>query len=265
VSLPCKIHFPANTGQRYYSVHYQYVLNMLRAAGCDVEIMTLPSPDDLSLIVDMDGRKLVFDYADHSGIRLDMPHFKFHCREMGTPAIPFAPVSFHDWHVYEEMLCTMNYRAEGEVILNNQNSRDNVLVRRTHVQAMLLERYGGSVDTEITDQPTWWRKLGQCLVYVHVPGWCNNMLDRGQLQAMAFGVCTISPYLPEYLPGWRRIEAGVHYVQCRDDYSDLIETIEYCKEDRSHCRMIGNNAARLFRECCTPQRLRDWIEESVSQ
>jgi len=259
------IHFPADIGQRHYSVHHQYVLNVLRAAGCEVEIITLLSSDDHSLIVDMDGREVVFDYADHPDVRLDVPHFKFHCRERGTPAIPFAPVSFHDWDAYEETLRATGYRAEGEIVLNNQEPRGYAFARRKRVQAMLLERYGSSVDMSITDQPAWWRKLSQCLVYVHVPGWCNNMLDRGQLQAMAFGVCTISPYLPEYLPGWRRIEGGVHYVQCRDDYSDLIETIEYCREDRSHCRMIGNNAARLFRECCTPQRLRDWIEEDVSQ
>ena len=89
------------------------------------------------------------------------------------------------------------------------------------------------------------------------------MLDRGQFQQMAFGACTISPEIPEWLPFHRRFIRDEHYVVCNTDFSDLLEKIEWCRENRSRCKAIGYNAARLFSETSTPRILIKWIKECL--
>jgi hypothetical protein len=101
------------------------------------------------------------------------------------------------------------------------------------------------------------------LVHVCVPGARNDILDRGQLQAMAFGCCTISPVLADCLAWNKELVPGVHYLSCANDYSDLIEKIEWCKSNRDKCIEIGQNAKILFQETSVPSKLLEWIKINV--
>ena len=87
---------------------------------------------------------------------------------------------------------------------------------------------------------------------VCVPGARNNMLDRGQSQQMAFGACTISPKLVTRLSYHGMLIPGVHYVECKSDYSDLIEKANWVINNRSKAIKIGNAAKKLFSETSTP-------------
>ena len=115
-------------------------------------------------------------------------------------------------------------------------------------------------DNKITDQVTYWKKANNCLVSVHVPGARNDMLDRAQYQFMAFGVCTISPYLKDVLPHRAVFQPDYHYVECKPDYSDLIEKIEWCKKNRKKCIQIGKNAKDYFIAFCLPRVIVRWME-----
>jgi len=127
------------------------------------------------------------------------------------------------------------------------------------VRKMLISKYGGRCKNRTLSQQQFWNETSSMLVSVCVPGHNNNMLDRGQIQSMAFGGCTISPYLPEVLPFDRRLVEGEHYIMCKDDYSDLVEKVEWCKENRKICVDIGNNAKQLFSETSKPNKLWEWI------
>jgi hypothetical protein len=124
---------------------------------------------------------------------------------------------------------------------------------------------GYNVDYTLTDQVDYWKKINGCLVSVHVPGFNNNILDRAQLQLMGFGCCTISPKLPELLPGYVPLVPGTHYLECKGDYSDIPSIIDWCKSNRDECIDIGLNAKGLFMNHCTPEVLTLWIKECISE
>lgn len=175
--------------------------------------------------------------------------------------LAFPPPSFSDWKQYRMLRRDITYLGRGPKILYSQCTQSQVYAqqwaadltrRRSLVREILAARYGDDLDTDFTDQLRYWKRWSQCLVSVHVPGLWANMLSRSQLQAFAFGVCTVSPVLHTYLGDYPPVP-GVHYVACRDDFSDLIEKIEWCRANREECISIGSNAKRLFEATATPE------------
>ena len=145
------------------------------------------------------------------------------------------------------------------------------LERRIKVQKLLKDSFPNTgyapgqscnVLTDIVDQVRYWREINEIECAVFVPGYCNNIWDRGQAQYMAFGCYTISPSLPEVLPFNRLIIPGVHYAQCKDDYSDLVDLImqKRLNSNQSSYKEIGENAKKLFQETCTPEAIGKWIK-----
>jgi len=59
-------------------------------------------------------------------------------------------------------------------------------------RSMIQRKYGNLADVSLTDQVSFWRKISGCAVAIFVPGARIDILDRGQIQFMAFGACTIS-------------------------------------------------------------------------
>ena len=198
----------------------------------------------------------------------DYPYyFKFHFsedkHEQLDNVFPFAPISFDDWNQYVHLKGEICYSANNDTILNNQRPYAGARERSKKVQHMLTSHCRNNVDTSITSQESFWWKINNCLVSVCVPGARNDMLDRGQFQYMAFGCCTISPKLLTILPYYEKLVPGVHYIQCDDNYSDLIDKIEWCKENREACVKIGKNAKHLFKETSTPEQLWGIINETL--
>ena len=159
----------------------------------------------------------------------------------------------------------IKYSCNNEIILNNQRVFGNAKERRTKVQHLLTSVYKKDADFKLTDQITYWKKANNCLVSIHVPGARNDMLDRAQYQMMAFGVCTVSPYLKDILPHGAQFQSGYHYIECKPDYSDLIEKIEWCKKNREKCIKIGQNAKDYFFAFCLPRVIVRWMELCLSK
>lgn len=257
-----KIQFPQPHDQRYYEIHYRYILNLLRHGGADVELKVMPEPylncGCFPIIVD--GRRFMVDYTDGGDCKqadpatTGVPCLRFHCKEKRDRVHPFPPSSFNNWAEYELLSKGKQYCAGTETILFKQRSYGGAVERRDKVRALLVGHYGNCVDTKADDpQHIFFREAVKCFVSVHVPGYCNNMLDRAQFQLMGLGVCTISPRLPEYLPGHFILIDGSHYVRCADDYSDLIQKIEWCRMNCAKCVEIGATAKRLFMEVAAPK------------
>jgi len=264
------IDFPRPDGQRYYETHYRFLSRLAVAVGVRINYVPMPR-QNRGFEMRADDARILIDFGDHHQTAADLDQFsacfRYHYSEKKhgsqPKTYPLTPISFYDWRQYWHLASNLHYRATGDTVLNNQKPGAAAKIRRTAVQTLLRKRYKHSLDTSITDRLTFWRKVEQCLVAVCVPGARNDILDRGQLQYWALGACTISPKLDITLP-WRTSPApGEHYVACADDYSDLVDKIEWCREHRPACRRIGASAKHLFQRSCTPQRVWEWIENCI--
>lgn len=257
---------PRKDGQRYYDTHYLFFFEIIKAVGVNLQYY-----DDMrkgnGFGIRLHDKHILIDYGDHLMLPPDLSEFdiafKYHYSKKHHSDIsrlyPLTPVSFYDWKRYQELKKTICYGTNPTFILNKQKSGAAAKQRRNIVKRKIKERYGDKVDTNISSQEIFWKEINNCLVSVCVPGARNNILDRGQLQYMAFGACTISPELDIILPYWLKPEPNKHYIVCAEDYSDLIEKIEWCQDNFSECRDIGAAAKNLFEQSCTPERVWEWI------
>jgi hypothetical protein len=262
-----EIVFPTNRKYRYYNLHFKYVQETILAAGIRLEkSKSVGQIGGSAFDILIDGKRALIDFSDFP--RLLPEHnkydyyFKFHyTKELHKTfdhVYPFGPISFENWTHFSRFKSEINYTATSDIVLNNQRPYAGAKERRNTVQRM-LNGSRNQVDTKLTSQAEFWRKINNCLVSVCVPGARNNMLDRGQIQYMALGCCTISPKLQTVLPQYQKLLPDKHYIQCADDYSDLLKKIEWCKSNREKCVEIGRNASTLFEEVSHANALWKWI------
>jgi hypothetical protein len=250
------ITFPANTGQRYYNIHFKYVLNIFKYIGCNINFY-----DTSSFTCKIEGKEVLIDFSNsNENLNITTPTFKFQCKEETDNIFAFPKVSFYDWDEYFNLEKKIKYSANG-YINYRQRAYGGATQRRNNIKELL--KTISNVRSENLLQTTYWTEINNTSIAIFVPGYNNNILDRGQFQYMAFGCCTISPYLPEILPFNNRIKPNIHYIQCADDYSDLIDKIEYCQQNKAHCIEIGNNAKQLFLQTSIPDKIGEWIKENI--
>lgn len=261
------IYFPDNTGQRYYAVHYKFFFNLLKFLNLNIELYNPAPRTGNSFIFRVDKKRILINYGDIHSVLNDWQNFDiqfcFHYskRKHGnlSKVFPLTPISFYKWARYTSLQKEIEYTCNTDRILSNQKPGAAAIERRTRVQKTLRNRYGSEFDNKITDQEIFWKKINDCFISVCVPGARNDILDRGQFQYMAFGACTLSPKLNIIMPYMKELESGIHYVECASDYSNLIEKIEWCKQHRTECIEIGQNAKRLFLEICIPSAIWRWM------
>ena len=268
----------ANQWHRYYSTHPQYVLNLLTKGGADVEMVPATNfkcRSTVSFDCLIDGHLCKFDFNDHEIVDRDVSskykaYFKFHYHESHDIGprekniFPFSPVNFHDWDLYNRLHPTINYTAKGKV-LNNQAPAGAAIARRNHVAKILEETFSGNLDRARYPKEEFYKLINNASAIVCVPGARNNMLDRGQGQQMGLGACTISPKLNTRLSYHGMLVPGVHYVECKPDYSDLIEKVNWVRSNRDTAIKIGKAAKKLFLETSTPQKQVEWIKQCVNR
>jgi hypothetical protein len=258
---------------RYYDVHYAYVLTLLKTAGCKIIYTEATDFDNYSKTcfeMKIEDKLVAIDFSDH--VKLSVPVdmikkytaiFKFHyipsLHGQYRNIYPFSPVNFQKWDTYLTAVNKIEYKATG-LVLCKQRPYGGAVERRNFVLDLLSKRYGEQFDRTIENELNFYMKINQALVSVCVPGARNDMLDRGQSQYFALGCCTISPRLVTILSHNRNIVAGTHYVECKPDYSDLIEKIEWVRENPELAIQIGKNAKELFNETSLPDRQVEWIK-----
>ena len=259
-----------NQWHRYYSIHIQYVLNILKKGGANIKMIPaekFKDKDIVSFDCVINNHLCRFDFSDHEKLKYHSDkykaYFKFHYKdshkEVGDNVFPFSPVNFHDWDLYDQLTNEIKYKCIGK-ILNNHSPAGAAIERRTYVHKILKSTYGDEVDIDRYSKEDFFRLINNASAIVCVPGARNDMLDRGQGQQMFFGACTISPKLKTRLSYDRKILRGIHYVECKPDYSDLIQKIEWVKENQEHAIQIGKTARKLFLETSTPEKQIEWIK-----
>jgi hypothetical protein len=258
-----KIIFPRRLLQRYYSIHYEYVLNIFKYLKCNVVFEEGLDVDSTSFKCLINDQVFIFDFADSSEYRKlgDEPIFKFHTRrEDLDKVIPFPPVSFYDWDQYYRLEKEIVYNSENMIVSNRQRPYAGALERRTKVQndlrALLVPAF---LKTDIVPQEQFWGEVNEVGVFISIAGQNPFMIDRAPLQLMAFGCCVLSATIPEMLPFGLSFENC--YWRMQDDYSDLVPLIqEYPKSSSSLYQRIGDRAKVLFKKTCTPEAIGDWID-----
>lgn len=265
-----KIVLPASGPKpSYYEAYVGYIENLFLSPSFSIEKKGVVN--GTKFIMSIDSINIVIDYSDHPDIKyewLKYPYFKFHYNkkkfEKFENVHPFSPISFYDWNKFNSIKNSISYTCGSNYILNMQEAKANALERRNYVHNILVKEYKSFVVIQNNmTQIDYWKKINDCLVHVFVPGARNDMLDRGHMQYLAFGCCTIAPPIVDELPYEGKMIDNVNYIQCAEDYSDLIEKIEWCKSNKEKCIEIGQNAKKMFDECCTPQRLWQWILEKI--
>lgn len=262
-----KVEFPNDiVPHKYYTIHALYLRKVFEAAPVQVKIVGDTTVSS-GFTIDIDKTTVFIDYSDHPRIfkegRQYNAYFKYHYtgeHEKLENVFPLAPVSFYDWDAFYGLRKKIKYMADTSIILNNQKPYGDAIERRILIQRLLKGRYGVLVETNcILPQSNYWKRINNCLVHVFVPGARNDMLDRGHIQYMAFGCCTIAPPIIDILPYYRKLIPGIHYIQVEPDYSNLISKIEWCKNNRKKCVEIGHAAQELFDEVCAPSSLTLWM------
>ena len=247
--------------EAYRRIHLEYLRKLFEAGGASVSWLEQnTSIDDSKFYAVIDTLKVVFDFCDFSSEfskQGTTPYFKFHYdstnEAYGPSMMPFPPVSFYEWDRFLELRNKITYRAEGGVGFRQQPYGDAVQ-RRSNMLARLKSQYAGRALTEILPQEEYWKAIDSELVQVFVPGCRPGILDRGHLQCMAFGHCTISATISDRLPCDVLIP-GEDYVVCADDYSDVFERVQWCADNRTECMQIGRNARDKFDRNCDPRKV----------
>ena len=273
IEFPIKEKIPQHSN---YNVHYNYVLSLLKSAGCKIRLVSASCFDNYSSLcfeIKVDGKLVAIDLSDHKGLNVPddkikkyVAIFKFHYIESlhgkYKNIYPFSPVNFQNWQTYATAVSKVAYKAKG-LITCKQIARAAALERRNYVQGLLLKTYDKMFDKTIEPEIDFLMKINKTLVSICVPGARNDMLDRGQGQYFALGCCTISPKLVTVLSYNREIIPGTHYVECKPDYSDLIEKIEWVRKNPELAIQIGQNAKKLFNETSLPVKQVEWIKNCI--
>jgi hypothetical protein len=265
-----------NTFHRFYNIHYNYFLRLLTEAGCKIEMVSHGIFDNYSetaFEIYINGVLVAIDFSDH--LKLSVPEykiskykaiFKFHYlperHSMYSNIYPVSPVSFHDWGMYKRLKPVIHYTASGSIMCK-QIPRAAAKERRDAVQSMLQDKYKNKFDSIILDEESFYKSINSTMVAVCVPGARNNMLDRGQGQYMAFGTCTISPRLVTVLSSNQLLVPGTHYIECKPDYSDVVEKIEWVRSNPEKAIQIGKNAKQIFEKTSLPKMQVEWINKCL--
>jgi hypothetical protein len=200
--------------------------------------------------------------------------FQYH--NIGSYGFPLPPISFYDWNEYDLLCSQVRYDPKpNKLVTNRQRAYGNALSRRRNVHELLASHSQDGSPPAYGDlnircdyslpQLKFWQEVNDTLVAVCVPGQRPDILDRGQLQLMALGCCTISPLLIHKLPYNRHYSSFMVgdkcYRRCHETYGDLLETIEWCKNNIELITEVGQNAQMTFQQHCTPAPVVAYMRE----
>ena len=159
---------------------------------------------------------------------------------------------------YNSVKYHYNYQP-GKKILCKQLPNGAAVNRRTNVHNLLSTNFSQVDITANDDQLDFWKAHEDCLTAVCVPGATNNIVDRGHIELIGLGVCTISPNLETIFPYHQKLISDQHYIQCQDDYSDLVDIIKDLEKNPEKCKQIGNRARKFYEDYYTPSKYWQWI------
>jgi hypothetical protein len=275
--------FPVEYQTHKYSlIHFSFFIQYAKIAGIDVELIestdkVFISDDQLIFSCLVNDQQIVIDYADHctrswQNQYTSIPYFKFqtnfplpkNCIPLGPPMVGVKKKDSKGATMREYMSTRYHYNYIPEKnILCKQMPNGAATERRLNVHRLLSDNFDNIDISCNNDQIDFWRAHENCLVAVCVPGATNNMVDRGHMELIGLGVCTISPQLYTIFPHYQQLKEGIHYIKCKDDYSDLVDIINTLQKNTEISKSIGSNARKFYDEYYTPDAYWQWILENL--
>ena len=275
--------FPSEYESHKYSlIHFKFFLQYAMLAKIDVkysrtnEQVFIAENNDPYFGCVINNTPCIFDYSDHAhrnwlGVHPG-PYFKFQTNPGAHPRIiPIGPpivgvknklTKGQTMREYMALRETFEYSADKRVLCK-QLPNGAATERRELVHDIIASNFNQYDIDAKSDQFAFWREH-QHAIAVCVPGATNNMIDRGQMELFGLGVCTISPELRTVLPYGQLAKPGIHYVQCADDYSDLVDIINHLYDNLDYANQIGKNARKLFELYFSPTSYWKWILSNLS-
>lgn len=207
----------------------------------------------------------------HPEVDVFFASYPFHA-DLGEDLIQFSPPSFGyrmgrpdiyeiPWSLYEQLRGSVNYKASGKILFCQKKHFGNDLVYREPLREKLMAMKNHEIDFEITDPETYLRKVSTSKVAVLSPGVGPHWIDRSNVQLMALGCCCIMPKPTTAILKDTHLIPGVHFLECKLDFSDLEELLETPEKEMIQ---IGRQAKIFFEENLTPQPLRRYVEKALN-
>ena len=227
--------------------------------------------NDKQFIVDIKDCHLI-DYTEHfPGI----PYFKYQKSEKSnTQTLPLGPpmcatlgngsVTKQNMTDYFNLRKSFVYNPEGMILCKQRKLSYKKFCRRPEIQRTISQNFSNyDVSFQKDSSLNFWKKHKGCSASVCVPGYRDTILDRGQLELIGLGVCTISPELDTILCYNQKLIPDVHYIKCKDDYSDLVDKIKMLQSDKKLCKKIGDNARDFFDTYMVPHKYLEWVKKCL--
>lgn len=158
-----------------------------------------------------------------------------------------------NWSLYDYATHAYNYVARGKILTHLYR---NLSFEGFSLREVLQKKISSyDVDNRVTSPSEFLERCANSDCCVFAPGVSHTGLDRCPIMAMSVGACVIHPHIKAILPV-NTLIPGVHYLACKDDFSDLDELIQTPREIKLQ---IGNNAKVFFKRYLTPPTLVNYI------
>jgi hypothetical protein len=264
----------AGAAEQYYATHYMHVKNYLDHVG-KVDIITADTTlwDDRhnnNFYVDINGERIIFDYSDFSYHTLNLDelsdnikYFKIHTTKESHPkCLPFPAMSFPDWKQYYQLKNTIKYNPNGNIFYKCR-IYGGAVERRQAVMNKLKSYSNLRVDFSFVEQEKYFRSFNNCRINVIVPGARPDILDRTHMQSFALGIPVITSKMSTLLPFGEEWIPNVDYIECDDNFTNIIDVINQYKFDKKYLDYISNNSRIKFEKTCTPTAVKEWILHNI--
>ena len=78
-----------------------------------------------------------------------------------------------------------------------------------------------------------WKRHGDCFSMLNISGSGKHTVDKNPIQAMLLGVCILHNDIDIMLPFNKRLQKDEHYISINDNYTNIVERINYAYENRT--------------------------------
>ena len=252
------VEFPLNVGQRYWNIHFLYVLNIFKHLDWNITYVDRGFIGN-AMVIGLNGKDFLFDYADTADVaETTLPIFKFHA-EAGSLVYPFPPVSFYDWNKFEALKKSVKYNSDNLHFSYRTLPYGNAKDRRSKVLTQLKNDMSENLLSGMIQQDQFFDEVNKIKAYIHVPGHHNNMVDRSTIQMFALGCPVITTHIPDLLP-YGNVWDGA-YITCMDDYIDLVSRAKTATKER--LISVSEFSKFQFDKFCTPKAIGKYLEEVI--
>ena len=263
---------------KYNLIHFRFFVQQAKMAGIEVDMVesddrVFVRNDQLLFSCTVDDQQIIVDYADHSTRNWkaqypDVPYFKFQTTinspddhiPLGPPIVGLKRKGTKGATMREYNFARAHFKYQpGSRILCKQLPNGAALDRRNMVHDLLKNNFSDIDIDANTSQIDFWKMHETCLASVCVPGATNNMVDRGHMELLGLGVCTVSPELHTIFPYRKSLVPGKHYIKCADDYSDLVQILQDLARNPATGRRIGMAARKFYEKFFAAEHYWKWI------